>query len=180
MNIIGIDPGKTGGIVSINDNNTIKYHFIPKIGNEVDVRKLNDIFNLYNPKEWKVVIENIHALFGVSSASTFALGHICGLLEGYIVSHEFSFIKVNPKLWQKEMFEGIPEKRKTGKVNSKTGKITKGRIDTKKMAELAYMRLFPNIDLYLTEAGNKSKNVHDGLVDAILLSEYGRRKFKGV
>jgi len=68
------------------------------------------------------------------------------------------------------MFEGIPIITKL----SSTGK-TKIK-QTKKMAEIVVCRLFPKLDLYITEKGNPSKNIHSGLMDALLIAEYGRRK----
>ena len=73
------------------------------------------------------------------------------------------------------MFEGIPEIRKPEKI-TKSGKIVRGRVDTKAMAEQSFRKWFPLLDFNMTENGNKSKNVHDGLVDAILIAEYCRRK----
>ncbi len=170
MNIIGIDPGKHGGIVIINEDNSIDFYCIPKIGDEIDIRKLVESFKLLKNRNYFVVLEKVHALFGSSAGATFSFGYTCGLLEGIIVANDFKYSMITPKIWQKEMFEGITPIYKEGKK--------KKILDTKKMAEIAYKRLFPEIDLYITDNGNKSKKVHDGLVDSLLLAEYGRRKFK--
>jgi hypothetical protein len=167
MNVIGIDPGKHGGIIIINDDYEIKKYTIPKIGNEIDVRNLNAILSCYNTDSI-VVIEKVHALFGASAGSTFDFGYTCGLLEGIIVANNFKYFMVPPKDWQKEMFQGIDPIYKLGKQK---------RLETKKMAELAYKRLFCEVDLYITDNETKSKKVHDGLVDALLIAAYGKRKF---
>ncbi len=171
--IIAIDPGKHGGIVSLTENRDVQTFFIPKIGNEVDVRGIQEIFfTLFNSDRDEVIIEKVHAIYGSSSSSTFTFGYVCGLLEGIIVGNNFRYSMVTPKEWQKIMFEGIEPIYKPSK------KKGKGTLETKKMAELAYKRLFPKVDLYKTENGNKSKKVHDGLVDALLIAEYARRILK--
>ena len=167
-NIVGIDPGKNGGIVLITDEG-IRYWCIPKISKEVDLRKLNKIFSMI-PENCMIFIEKVHAIFGSSAKSTFEFGRVCGILEGMIVSRGFAYQMIEPKTWQREMFMGITPIYKPGKKRK--------MLETKKMAELAYRRLFPDLDLYVTENGNTSKKVHDGLVDALLLAEFGRRKIK--
>jgi hypothetical protein len=69
-----------------------------------------------------------------------------------------SYEKVYPKVWQKEMFLEIPPIRKKN-----------GSTDTKAMAYVAAKKYFPNIKLTKKD---------DGLTDALLLAEYGRRIFK--
>lgn len=169
--IIGIDPGKHGGIVAIYEDGKIDKFFIPKIENEIDVRQLQEIFfTLYRNDKTFVIIEKVHSVYGSSASATFSFGYVCGLLEGFIVGNNFRYVMIPPKEWQKEIFIGINPIYKPSK------KKGKGTLETKKMSEIVYKRLFPNVDLYITENGNKSKKVHDGLVDALLLAEYGRRK----
>jgi hypothetical protein len=163
---VGIDPGKNGGIVHI--SKTINYYFIPKIGNEVDVLELSRIIEkIKNSESCEVhfFIEKVHAVFGSAAKATFNFGYVCGLIEGIVSFSKCPYTMIEPKVWQKEMFQGIPIIKKSGSK----------RNDTKKMAEIAYKRLFPNIDFYITENENKSKKVHDGLVDALLIADYGRR-----
>jgi hypothetical protein len=61
------------------------------------------------------------------------------------------------------MFQGVKEVR-----NPKTK-----RIDTKAMSELACKRLFPDVKFTATDRCTKT---HDGMTDATLIAEYGRRK----
>jgi hypothetical protein len=169
---IGIDPGKQGGIVCLdNENNISSYYFIPKIKNEIDVRQLSQIFFNYDKNNSMVFIEHVHALYGSSAGATFDFGYTCGMLEGIVSALGFSYIMVKSSEWQKEMFQGI------NPIYKPTLKKGKGKLETKKMAEIAHKRLYPYIDLYITENGNKSKNVHGGIVDALLISSYGLRKF---
>lgn len=170
---IGIDPGKNGGIFSVTESKSLNinkytFHQIPLIGKEFDVKALSDIFDSYYELPCYAVIEDVHSIFGASAGATFDFGFGCGLLEGILVSHGIPYTKVQPKKWQAEMFEGIPLQQKP----SSTGKTIQK--DTKRMAEMAAKRLFPSIDLRMTD---KCKKSHDGKVDALLICEYCRRNF---
>lgn len=114
------------------------------------------------------VIEDVHAKFGSSAKATFSFGYVCGATEAMLIAHDIPYTKVNPKKWQKEMWEGIPVQKKP----SSSGKTMVN--DTKLMSLMAAKRLFPEVDL---RASNRSKIPHDGKVDSLLLAEYCRRKF---
>lgn len=172
---IGIDPGKDGYIAIYTENKSInlsKYTFkpIPLIGKEVDFLKLSQVFDDL-PRvgyDIHVVIEQVHAIFGSSAGNTFAFGYICGALEMLLVSKQLKYTKVQPKAWQKQMWQGINLQQKS----SKSGK--RQVTDTKSMSILAAQRLFPEIDLRDTE---RCKKPHDGKVDSLLLCAYGKRNF---
>lgn len=169
--IIGIDPGKHGAIVCLNKFNDLNdFKFIPKIGTDIDVSALVDIFKSIST-DCMICIEDVHALYGSSSGATFDFGYTCGLLEGMITSFKLPYVFIKSKEWQKEMFQGVDPIYKPSK------KKGKGTLETKKMAEVAVKRLYPQLDLYITEKGNISKNIHDGYMDALLIAGYGLRKF---
>jgi hypothetical protein len=172
-NYIGIDPGKNGHIVVINESGINKFA-IPKIGKEVDVHTLNNLMVGFSTTPHHIIIEDVHAIYGSAAGATFSFGWIVGILEALLVSNGLSFIKVQPKVWQKEMFEGVPEQRKPSSVNKK-GILVKGKLDTKAMSIMASKRLFPQFSLLPTE---RSKNPDDGISDALLMAEYCRRKHK--
>jgi hypothetical protein len=169
--VVGIDPGKNGGIVIIYEDGKIETFFIPKIANKVDIRQLQEIFfTLFNSEKTFIIIEKVHALYKSSASATFSFGYTCGVIEGIVVGNNYRYSMVTPKEWQKEMFVGI------NPIYKKSKKKGKGALETKKMSEIVYRRLYPNLDLYKTEKGNKSKKVHDGLVDALLIATYAKRK----
>lgn len=171
--IIGMDPGKNGAIVLIlRDGRVLKKEIFPLIGKELDIIGVNKNFMEYKDRIVHAYLEQIHAIFGASAGSTFTFGRVYGMLESLLVGHGIAYTLVQPKIWQKVIFNGIPEMRKPGKMDKKTGKTRKGRVDTKAMALLASKRLFPSVDLRPTE---RSKKPHDGLCDALLIAEYGRR-----
>lgn len=166
MNLyVGIDPGKNGGIVTINSEGVLKLYPIPKIKTNVDYRELYSIFNAIEGDNIYCVIEEVHSVFGSSAKSNFNFGYISGVLLGMIISREdISYEMVPPKKWQKEIWS-----------SSDIVKKENGRNDTKATSLLAAKRLFPGESFLATP---RSKKPHDGLYDAALLAEYCKRKFK--
>ena len=70
-----------------------------------------------------------------------------------------------PTQWQKILFEGQTVMYKKGKDKHKK--------DTKKMALAVAKRLWPSETFLAT---SRSSVAHDGLVDASMLADFGRRK----
>jgi len=155
---VGIDVGLLGAIVSIDSQGVVVKYKMPLIGKVIDVRKLKDILEL---EQGTVIIENIGIILGSSKKAAFSMGYQSGLLEAMCVALNLPYTKVHAKLWQKEMFQGIPEIKKGTKR------------DTKAMALVSCQRLYPNMDLTFTERAQKP---HDGLVDALLIAEYAKRR----
>lgn len=168
MRVIGIDPGKDGAIAVIEDS--IDVMTFPKIGKELDVKGLSDKLTELIDDKTLVVTEDVHSLYGVGAGSTFSFGWSVGLIEGILTALRVSFFKVQPKAWQKEMWQGVSPIYKPSKPEQKR-KI----VDTKATSLVAAQRLFPRVDMRPTE---RSKKPHDGIVDALLLAEYGRRKYQ--
>lgn len=166
---IGIDPGVKGCISIVDETGKfIESFFLLKNAKNVDTVEISN--TLLNLSEYEdnchVIIENIHAIFGSSAKGTFNFGFIAGLIEGVIATIGLPYTKVNPKIWQKEMFRGVNVITKP----STTGKTQV--IDTKKMSFLASHRIFPTVDLRRT---SKCKNEDDNFSDSLLMAEYGRR-----
>lgn len=166
---IGIDPG-TKGYISIIDETGKFIESFPLLKNakNIDVVEIsNTLLNLSKYEDnCRVIIENIHAIFGSSAKGTFNFGFIAGLIEGVIATIGLPYTKINPKIWQKEMFRGV-------NVITKPSTTSKTQvIDTKKMSFLASHRIFPTVDLRRT---SKCKNEDDNFSDSLLMAEYGRR-----
>lgn len=193
---IGVDPGKNGSIVIIDAHGMVLLKPTPKVGTEIDTHKLSTFFEGFDKTNCHGVIEDVHSIFGVGAKANFQFGRALGLVEGIIAALGIPFTKVAPKKWQEEMWQGIkPIQINTGK-KTKEGNI-KYKTDTKATSLIAAKRLFPNLDLrgdvtveYYsdTHQNRKLKRVgeqivskkkdHDGNVDALLIAEYCRRKFK--
>lgn len=163
---IGIDIGKNGAICIYHNVGTLEVYPIPMIGTEVDYRALYEMLVRFRGKG-VTVFEKLGVIFGTSKATAFSMGHQAGAVEMACIALDMPFTKVPPKVWQKEMFTGITEISKS----SKSGKSSVR--DTKAMALLAVKQLFPKQKLTF---GEKATKPHDGLIDAILMAEYARRK----
>ena len=165
MIFIGIDPGATGAVVAIDENGqflSVYYHFNGWHG-------LKPYLNQFKPESTKVYLEKVQNIFGVSSKSNFLFGQNYGISKGFLYSQEFDFELVHPKIWQKAVFEGIPEIREEPKKD-KNGILKKGKLLTKKMAIEAKIKYFNDVDLRKTTRSTKDD---PGAVDALLIAYYG-------
>jgi len=172
---LGCDVGKNGALSLISESGDIVWNFqMPKIATEIDIHKLSQYLFHHRKFIKHCVIEDVHSIFGTGAKANFQFGKSLGILEGVMSSLNIPFTKITPKEWQSKMWEGIkPVQINTGK-QTKEGNI-KYKIDTKATSLLAVKRLFPEINLCATE---RSKKASDGIVDALLMAEYCRRKFK--
>lgn len=173
---IGIDIGSKGAIVIQHPySKTIEVFAMPTISGAPDYLGLVQILEPYAAVPCHVVIEDLHSIFGAGAASNFSFGAICGATEMVLVSLKIPYTKIRAVDWQKELFVGV---RKVFKKIKKGNKVViSNRNDTKAMALLAAKRLFPAVSL--TDPLSKRATVpHDGIVDALLISEYCRRHFK--
>lgn len=167
---IGIDPGKKGFVTIMAPDEALDFFPVPVIGSVIDVNTLTKSFECLTAtaknKGYDIVagIEQVHAIYGSSAKATFEFGYCVGLLEALLVANHISYTKIQPKAWQKEMFEGIAKIKKVGKTST----------DTKKMSILASRRLFPDIDLRKTL---RCKNDDDNKSDSLLICEHMRRKY---
>lgn len=182
---IGFDPGKTGHGIMIEGSKIIKFAF-PLIGTEYDIQGMLDIFDKFDRKRCHIVIEDVKALQKPMDSGNWSLSRGKTILEVAAACYGLPYTLVHSKTWQKEIWQGIPV--------MKTGTKT----DTKNMTLVAIKRLFPEVSLlqdvepkfYADTAQNRKLNranleiprtaekPHEGLVDALALAEYCRRKFK--
>lgn len=145
---IGIDPGASGGIAFIPDNNPAKAWamkmpetladlwdlFIEQIGEDPDHRMLH------------ACLEKVHSMPGQGVASSFKFGQGFGHLEMALTAARIPFTYVTPQKWQKEL-----------------GCLTGG---DKNISKARAQQLFPQI------------KVTHAIADSLLLAEYCRRTIK--
>lgn len=189
--IIAIDPGKTGGIAKLSDEgNVLSYITTPIVSKEIDWEEFAQLIRPPSANHKfppHVFLEHVHAMHGVAANTTFEFGGAFHGAKALIAAYRLPFTLVAPKVWQKEMWQGVAEIRKPPKKLSKKelkakaeGKKVRtpnaiGARDTKAMSLVAARRLFPQVDFKITPMG---KSAVDGIVDALLLAEYGRRLLK--
>lgn len=177
MFYIGIDGGLDGGIAILKEEKVFGLYDIPtieermpptakarkkakRLGGKAKDRKrrrynigaIVEIFKTLPAGESFAVLEYAQAMPGQGVTSQMSIGFGFGLYQGILSAHYIPFEIIHPKKWQKEF--GISG-------------------DTKSKAFQVATRIFPNLEL----ASPKGR-IYTGRCDAILLSEYARRKYK--
>lgn len=159
---IGIDTGLQGGISILNPDGTIQMAKMPLLNDKLDEVALRDILEPYKDKNHHVIMEHVGQIFKTSKAVAASMHYQTGITTGILIGGRFSFTKVSPKVWQKMMFDGSPMLKKKDGSN-----------DTKATALTVARRIFPHQSFVM--GGPRATKDHDGVVDALLLAEYGRR-----
>lgn len=154
---VGVDPGKSGGIVLVWDQDNID--LFPMPATEKDIWFLFD--NLPDSPRVKALIEKVHSMpnQGVASSFTFGMGY--GGLRMALTAAPISFEDVSPRTWQKGL--GISPRKKT-----ETTTQWKDRLRGKAQ------QLFPNLDVWRL---NKKEQL--SVCDALLIATYCMRKDQG-
>jgi hypothetical protein len=197
---IGCDPGKTGQVVMI-QNGFSKLHItkfkFPMIGNEYDMQGMLNIFRKFRSDNCHIVIEDVKALQKPMQAGNWSLSEGKTILVMSCVALDLPYTLVHSKTWQKEIWQGVKVQQISTGKKLKSGAM-KMKTLTKETSLLAIKRLFPSVDLredveakyYANTSTNKklgrvgervprkAEKPHDGVVDALAMAEYCRRKFK--
>jgi len=147
MIIIGIDPGKSGGIASLD---TEKAGYLNAFKCPDSPIKMSGIIasitnNAYiDGTEIKVYIENVHAFPTDGRSSAFKFGANFGMWLGVLAAHRIEPVKVAPITWMKGI-QPLPKIKKERKL------------ELKRLAS----EMFPNHKITLSTA------------DAVLIAVYG-------
>lgn len=169
--VIGVDPGKSGGIIALVGHEIVGKWIIPLSGDKVDIGALYAIFNELKAKyHITVILEEVHSIYGTSAESNFVFGFVCGAIEAIVIANHLRLNKVQPKEWQADIWQNGDKVFKPKKPEQK-----KAPIDTKATSLNAAKRLFPAFDFRKSDSKRVVKD-HDGLIDAACLCEFGRRK----
>lgn len=160
VNILGIDPGKEGGLVLLSSDGNILGQQVMPIGEDecLDKTAIHDLFfEWWTWDEFHVFMERVIP-FALNAKGALNFGRQLGMLEYFFWKYAYPVTFVEAAKWSKEIHQGIDSNLKA-----------------KAKSMIATERLFPKADLRATE---KSKKPHEGLVDALLIAEYGRRTLK--
>lgn len=109
MIICGIDPGITGGISFIQDNNSVIAERVPicsfNIGKKkktfLDLAKIINRIEAYKPSV--IFIEKQQAMPNQGVSSTFKTGFNYGLYIGTFASQGYSYLEVFPRKWKSDL-----------------------------------------------------------------------------
>ena len=148
---IGIDPGKSGGIATLEgDIETTS----PWNDNDF-VAVIKGALMDYEANEIIACVEKVSAMPGQGVTSMFNFGKSAGYIEGVLSAMGIPYQLVPPQKWKKEFSLG----------------------SDKKQSIAVCERLFPKVDLHRTE---RCTTKHDGMAEALLLAEYARRHMSRV
>lgn len=151
MRIIGIDPGKTGGLVCLDEGAIVDMIVMPDHG-----RVILDWLEEMRSGTMHVFLEKAQAMPKNGAVSMFNYGVGYGIIQGVLIDMECGYTLVPPRTWTKVMHAGAS-----------------GTDPKKKSLDIA-RRLFPGQDLRNPES-KLAKKPHEGIIDALLIAEYGRR-----
>lgn len=148
----GVDPGKKGGyaFIAVDEHGqNVTAHAWDDEGFIRDISEQVAKAARHGGNVYAMV-EDVHSLPNEGVKSAFSFGKSCGFIEGVLRSNRVPYQLVIPRKWKKEW----------SLTNDK-----KQSIDTCK-------KLFPNLNLRATE---RCRTDSDGLAEATLIAEYGRR-----
>lgn len=158
---VGIDPGFSGGIVSMNAKGEIdSYHEMPvfkhKEQTEVNAHKLAFILTRYVTNYSGILVgvewNSPRAFQNAASQWKFALQH--GEIQAILDEHEANWVRIPPQLWKGRL--GLP-----GKVD-----------DPKSEAATAYfLKHYPDYGKLIRKPRG---GLHDGILDAALIAHFLR------
>lgn len=149
-----MDPGKSGGVARLGFSGNVEVWEMPD-----DLRMLADLWTADKNlgEGLHVFLEKGQAFPGQGRSSCFNYGVHHGELRGLLTGLRIPHTLVPPARWAKVIHAGCAAG------------------EAKERSLEACRRLFPDVCLTL----GKRKKPHDGLVDALLIAEYGRRALVG-
>jgi len=178
--IIGCDPGLQGAYCVMDKNGVVARGKFPLVkirkkhkgkmidSKDYDFKRIAEIFEPYRFKKTLMIVEQIHSMFGVRAKAVFGMGRALGILEAISGCNHFELVTVTPKIWQKAVLTDITIEP----IYDRTTK--KYKTDTKGMALISAKHHFPDEDFLATK---RSTTPSDGIVDAMLITHYGRNTY---
>lgn len=110
MTYLGIDPGKSGGVVALScDGTVLSSALTPTLGKEYDEAGMADLIRDARPT--LVALEHVHAMPGQGVSSMFSFGAGFGLWRGMLSALGVPYVLVKPRAWQRGL--GVPTKATT-------------------------------------------------------------------
>ena len=144
---IGIDPGKSGGIACIDTESGICYTEPYSDKGLIDMCSLE----CRNGKNVVCCLEKVGARPGQGVVSMFNFGQSVGYIKGVLEAYRIPYQEITPQKWKREF----------------------GLNSDKAASAAVCQKLFPDIPLLATP---RCKKPHDGMAEALLMTEYARRK----
>lgn len=173
-----VDPGKQGMIVFYTDEKS-DWEPIPVIGKEYDNKAVSEFFKMIrnSARDIHFALEDVNADPSWAAKTNWSLGGCKEMIKQSLIENGIPFTMVHPKVWQKEMWQGVKPIYKPLTAAQKRQGRKNGSVDTKATSTIAALRLIPDVNFKVTSKRGKSKNYNDNLIDAYLMAEYCKRKF---
>ena len=144
MRVVGIDPGKTGGLALVVRGKVEAMEVMPQ---EFTIMPILDA--------WKpdiVYLEKAQAMPGNGGVSMFNYAQSYGEIIGILKARKIPFVLVRPATWTKLMHKDVS-----------------GATPKEKSRKVALSR-YPHMNFLAT---SRSKKPHEGLIDASIIADYG-------
>lgn len=165
MSILGIDPGITGGLALLGDESVILDTMPVTIEGELDPAAITRWILAHRADIGFAVVEKPFAMPGQGFYAAFKFGWNSAIVVGILAGLRIRYQLVSAATWSKEFPVQIPE--------------TKDKQERRRLIKNARKDLvrkwFPAVDF---RESDRSRTFHDGMVDALLIAAYGRRKLK--
>ena len=159
--IIGIDPGLSGALALVTVERVLALPMpvlgITKTKKVIDEGAFCAFLEKRRERIGHVFIEKVGAMPGQGVTSMFNFGLGWGLVRGICVGLHLPYTLVMPQTWKKVMCHGMPK-------------------GSKDVSIIIAKRLWPGVNLFRS---TRCKNECDGMADALLIAEYGRRLLAG-
>lgn len=158
LDILGFDSGLHGGVVRLGmDRSVLALEVMPLADKILDLQALWRIIRDHadGPPVF-AYLEKVSARPDQGVSSMFKFGRGYGALEAMLVAAGIPYKMVTPQKWQKSMHAGVERS-----------------LDPKARSRVAAGRLFPEIDL---RKNDRCRVPHEGLVDGLLIAEFGRQE----
>ena len=104
--IIGVDPGKSGGMAVLSDGRLLDAIPMPLVGKDIDAHGIRDFIDAWGNSTAVVALEEVHSLPRQGVASTFTFGMGYGIVIGVALGAGYAMRMVRPAEWKRLV--GIP------------------------------------------------------------------------
>lgn len=152
---IGIDPGLSGGLAFVHSGGVLATFVMPVLGKEIDFVKLTELLAGV-PSLSHVFLERAQAFPKMGVCSAFNYGASYWGVRAICAALKLPYTLVAPVKWHKALVVGDAG-------------------EPKDRAARTCRQLFPAVTLTV----GKGRKPHEGIVDALLIAEYGRRQLGG-
>lgn len=144
---MGIDIGKNGAAVVINDSGRI-------VGKALFKKEMSEFCQMLTHVFIKnIYVEQVFGFRGMGVKQTFGIGHSAGFIDGILLAHRKTAQYVSPRTWQ--AFFGLKDMKE----------------EKKERVRVLAKQYFLN-ETFL--ASDRCSIAHDGLCDAAMIALWGR------